>query len=94
MKKTVLFFAAAALAATALALEECPDDSCPLPEDGGEAVFTVLSPVPESAVEPVAPAPRLDTLDGKTVALVGGSFMANVTHPELTRLLLAEFPTA
>ena len=45
-------------------------------------------------MEPIAPAPRLDTLDGKTVAIVGGSFMANVTHPELRRLLLAEFPTA
>ena len=33
-------------------------------------------------------------LDGKTIAIVGGSFMANVTHPELRRLLLAEFPTA
>ena len=93
MKKTIFFSAVAALAATALALEGCPDDACPLPEDGGEAVFTVLSPVPESAVPPIAPAPRLDGLDGKTVALVGGSFMANVTHPELKRLLLAEFPT-
>ena len=50
--------------------------------------------VPESAVEPIAPAPRLDSLDGRTIALVGGSFMASVTHPELRRLLLAEFPTA
>jgi hypothetical protein len=33
-------------------------------------------------------------LDGKTIALVGGSFMANVTHPELKRLILAEYPTA
>jgi hypothetical protein len=86
-------FAALALSVFASAAE-CPDDSCPLPEDGGEAAFTVLPPVPESAVEPIAPAPRLDTLDGKTVALVGGSFMANVTHPELKRLLLAEYPTA
>ena len=33
-------------------------------------------------------------LDGKTIALVGGSFMANVTHPELKRLILAEYPKA
>ena len=33
-------------------------------------------------------------MNGKTIALVGGSFMANVTHPELKRLILAEFPTA
>ena len=73
--------------------DDCKDGSCPLPA-GGEATYTVLSPVPESAVEPIAPAARLKSLDGKTIALVGGSFMANVTHPELKRLILAEYPTA
>ena len=74
---------------------ECAAGFCPLPEtSANEPEITVLSPVPESAVEPIASAPRLDTLDGKTIALVGGSFMANVTHPELKRLILAEFPTA
>ena len=72
---------------------ECKDGVCPLPS-GGETTYTVLSPVPESAVEPIKPAPRLKSLDGKTIALVGGSFMANVTHPELKRLILAEYPTA
>ena len=82
----------AALVAHALA-EECKDGVCPLPTNG-EAAYAVMSPVPESAVEPVKPAPRLKSLDGKTIALVGGSFMANVTHPELKRLILAEHPTA
>ena len=81
-------FAASTLAA------ECKDGACPLPAAGGEATYTVLSPVPESAVEPIKPALRLKSLDGKTIALVGGSFMANVTHPELKRLILAEYPTA
>ena len=72
---------------------ECKDGICPLPA-GEEATYTVLSPVPESAVEPIKPAPRLKSLDGKTIALVGGSFMANVTHPELKRLILAEYPRA
>ena len=89
-------------AAAASAQDECGEGACALPswltgETNAAAAppaFTVLSPVPESAVEPIAPAPRLDTLDGKTVALVGGSFMASVTHPELKRLLLAEFPSA
>ena len=44
--------------------------------------------------EPIKPATRLKSLDGKTIALVGGSFMANVTHPELKRLILAEYPKA
>ena len=83
---------AAAVAVSTLAAE-CKDDVCLLPTVG-EAMNTVLSPVPESAVEPIKPAPRLKSLDGKTIALVGGSFMANVTHPELKRLILAEYPTA
>ena len=72
---------------------ECKGGICPLPA-GGEATYTVLSPVPESAVEPIKPAQRLKSLDGKTIALVGGSFMAKVTHPELKRLILGEYPTA
>ena len=71
----------------------CKDESCSLPVQG-EATYSVMSPVPETAIKPIAVAPRLNSLDGKTVALVGGSFMANVTHPELKRLILAEFPTA
>ena len=71
----------------------CKDESCSLPVQG-EATYSVMSPVPETAIKPIAVAPRLKSLDGKTIALVGGSFMANVTHPELKRLILAEFPTA
>ena len=90
--RTMIGIAAAAVAVSTLAAE-CKDGACPLPF-GGEATYTVLSPVPESAVEPIKPAPRLKSLDGKTIALVGGSFMANVTHPELKRLILAEYPGA
>ena len=71
----------------------CAGGVCPLPASG-ETTLSAVSPVPESAIEPMEPAPRLKTLDGKTIALVGGSFMANVTHPELKRLILAECPTA
>ena len=74
--------------------QECGDGSCPPPSGTDEATYSVVSPVPESAVEPMRAAPRLKTLSGKTIALVGGSFMANVTHPELKRLILAEYPTA
>ena len=75
--------------------EECTDDGiCPMPAAADQSNYEVLSPVPGSAVEHIAPAPRLDTLAGKTIALVGGSFMASVTHPELKRLILAEYPTA
>ncbi|MBO7685462.1 MAG: hypothetical protein J6V72_03715, partial [Kiritimatiellae bacterium] len=90
--RPIIGIAITAISVTMLAAE-CKDGVCPLPT-GGEAAYTVLSPVPESAVEPVKPAARLTSLDGKTIALVGGSFMANVTHPELKRLILAEYPKA
>ncbi len=79
--------------------QECTDNICKIPGDGGDsgkpesASYLVLSPVPEVNVEKHPQGPRLDSLDGKTIALVGGSFMASVTHPELKRLLLAEYPT-
>ena len=90
--RTIIGIAITAISVTMVAAE-CKDGVCPLPA-GGEATYTVLSPVPESAVEPIKPATRLKSLDGKTIALVGGSFMANVTHPELKRLILAEYPKA
>ena len=89
---SIIGAAITAISAVMLAAE-CKDGVCSLPA-GGEATYTVLSPVPESAVEPIKPATRLKSLDGKTIALVGGSFMANVTHPELKRLILAEYPKA
>ena len=92
MMKTTLIIAIAAVAACGKA-DECEDGLCRLPA-AKEATYTVLSPVPEAAVEPIKAAPRLKSLDGKTIALVGGSFMANVTHPELKRLILAEYPAA
>ncbi len=90
--RTIVGIVAVTMAAHALAAE-CKDGSCLIPSNG-EATYMVMSPVPESAVEPIKHAPRLKSLDGKTIALVGGSFMANVTHPELKRLILAEHPTA
>ena len=74
--------------------ESCPDGACAIPAGLFAPEVSVYSPVPASAVKPLAMAPRLKTLEGKTFALVGGSFMASVTHPELKRLILAEFPTA
>ena len=91
--RTIAVAIAGAMAAAGLLAAECKDGTCPIPAVD-EAMVTVVSPVPESAVEPIRPAARLQSLDGKTIALVGGSFMANVTHPELKRLILAEYPTA
>ena len=91
-KRMMIGMSATVFAASMFAAE-CRDGVCPMPS-GGEATYSVVSPVPESAVETMRAAPRLATLSGKTIALVGGSFMANVTHPELKRRILAEYPTA
>jgi len=53
-----------------------------------------VAPVGKQTIPRIAQAPRLDTLAGKTIAVVGGSFMARVTHPEIKRLILQNYPTA
>ena len=77
--------------ARCLAVELCPDTICQVPAKNS---MTVLSPVPPTAIKAVAQGARLNTLAGKSIAIVGGSFMANVTHPELKRLILKEYPSA
>ena len=60
--------------------------------EGTEAKYDVVAPVGLSAVKSIEMAPRLDRVDGKTIALVGGSFMASVTHVELRKIILEQFP--
>ena len=56
--------------------------------------YAVVSPVGQATVEPIKQAPRLSTLEGKTIAVVGVSFMTGVTHPEIKRLILENYPGA
>lgn len=92
---TASFFAAA-MAVTAS--DVCTDPaSCQLPgapvaENGN--IFQVYSPAGTSSVKPIRQAPRLKTLSGKTIAIVGGSFMAHITHVELKKLILRDYPNA
>lgn len=51
----------------------------PQQDDDGNQVYTVVSPVGYHDVEMIKQAPRLDSLNGKTFALIGGSFMAVTT---------------
>ncbi len=54
--------------------------------------YDIVSPVPTgSSVAMITQPPRLDTLEGKTIALVGGSFSAAVTHAVLRDMLVEEF---
>ena len=56
--------------------------------------YAVVSPVGQSSMKMIQQAPRLSTLEGKTIAIVGESFMTHITHPELKRLILKKYPTA
>ncbi|MCR4853344.1 MAG: hypothetical protein K5893_07130 [Prevotella sp.] len=69
------------------------DDTCS-PDNTGEPTYNVVSPVGFSTVEPIEMAPRLSTLNGKTIAVVGEDFMYNITHPEIKRLILENYPDA
>jgi len=85
--------AVAFLSLSMFAAWECDTSgTCVLPGVGGDAGSGVLSPVGNSSIPMIRQAPRLSTLKGKTIAVVGGSFMASVTHPELKRLLLRHYP--
>lgn len=62
------------------------DTTCHAPEDEFRN-YAVVSPVGRSMVKHIEQAPRLTTLDNKTIAVVGVSFMAHITHPEIKRLI-------
>ena len=56
--------------------------------------YAVVSPIGQSSVEMISQAPRLETLEGKTIAVVGVSFMTHVTHPEIKNLIKQHYPSA
>ena len=103
LKKAILPFAAMLLCIEAGAQRIVCDESCKLADEAfveapaetsAEAGYAVVSPVGQSSVEMIDQAPRLETLDGKIIAVVGVSFMTSVTHPEIKRLILENYPTA
>ena len=69
------------------------DESC-APDASGAVKYNVVSPVGFSTVKPIQMAPRLTTLEGKTIAIVGEDFMYNISHPELKQLIKEHYPTA
>lgn len=105
MKKTKKIVAAGAVIALAASLfaatkystnpDECVDGVCFVPQyaDDGRENYAIVSPVGYHDVPMIKQAKRLDSLKGKTIALVGGSFMAVTTHNELKKCIEKEFPT-
>ena len=79
------------------------DETCKLADApaGAESVsvsqnpeYAVVTPVGLPSVEMISQAPRLETLEGKTIAVVGVSFMTHVTHPEIKNLIKQHNPSA
>lgn len=92
IKRKVFAISLSVMSLTVAAQEESCDGSC-----GDTSIteqnYQVVSPVGRQSVEMITMAPRLDTFEGKTIALVGGSFMASVTHVELRRIIQDLYPT-
>lgn len=72
------------------------DDNCKVEFTEGresEPRFAVVSPAGMPTVKMIEQAPRLTTLEGKTIAIVGESFMTEIIHPEIARLIAQHYPT-
>lgn len=84
-----------AIPANAVSYEDlnCAENDCDCLEPD-ENAFPVVSPVGKAVMEQITQPKRLDTLAGKKIALVGGSFNAAITHEELKKCILEEFPDA
>lgn len=92
-----LFLCAAAVAQNPATTRMVCDETCETDskaDHGSDVGYAVVSPVGRGTVEMIAQAPRLTTLEGKTIAVVGVSFMTSVTHPEIKKLILENYPGA
>lgn len=72
----------------------CPLSELAEAEERAKSEYEVYSPIGSPSIKLIEQAPRLTTLSGKTIAIVGGSFMANITHPEIKRLIMENYPDA
>ena len=95
MLKFCFFLCVVSTIFNVFASAECDESgACTLPGSSSEKGSSVLSPVGKNSIKNIKQPPRLSTLKGKRIAIVGGSFMASVTHPELKRLILRDYPDA
>ena len=93
---SILMIANAGASPLLNASESCGEDGCPIPtlNEDNQPVYAIVSPVGYHAVKLIEQSERLDTLADKKIALVGGNFMASVTHDELRKCILEHYPTA
>ena len=60
-----------------------------------DTLFKVVSPLGDETVEEIPMAPRLDSLEGKTICLVAnGSFKSNITLSVIAGMLSTAYPNA
>ena len=61
---------------------------------GGDAVYEVVSPLGEPVTESMTMAPRLNTLEGKTICEIwNGGFRGDESFPLIERMLRERYPT-
>lgn len=99
MRHSILLAAFAALSVYAYsqdndAMRVACDEGCSSDGISSGDYYAVVSPVGGSSVTPISVAPRLNSLTGKTIAVVGVSFRTDITHPEIKRLILENYPGA
>lgn len=59
-----------------------------------ESVYEVVSPLGEKGVTTLPPAPRLDTLNGKTIGeITNAGYRSDEVFPFIEELLKKEYPT-
>ena len=59
-----------------------------------DALYEVVSPLWEPVVQGITMAPRLDTLEGKTIgAIWNGAFRGDETFPVIEKMLKERYPT-
>ncbi len=91
-----MIFSSVASSELLLSAPSCDVQACPIPtvNESNQPVYAIVFPAGYHAVDMISQAPRLDTLSGKKIALVGGSFMASITHDELKLCIQENYPTA
>ena len=61
---------------------------------GKDAVYEVVSPLGEPVAESITMAPRLNTLEGKTICEIwNGGFRGDESFPLIERMLRERYPT-
>lgn len=74
--------------------DSCVDGVCTIPEiENGEKIYSIVSPVGYHEITMIQQAKRLDSLEGKTIALVGGSFNASTTYAEIKKCFEKYYPS-